>query len=94
MIVESGEQVRGKLAPRRAMSKSKTKTVHKRKMDSKWIKGTWVGMVDRSHESILVTPQGKAVRVRTIKRIPLEERWDLKAIEEIVATPRRPVPGQ
>ncbi len=54
-IVEFGEQVLGKLAPRRAATRSKTRTVYKNKMASRWIKGTWVGMVDRSHENILIT---------------------------------------
>ena len=62
-----------KLAARRAASNSKTKTVHKNKMATRWIKGTWMGMEDRSHESVLITRQGKAVRVRTIKRVPLKK---------------------
>ena len=93
-IVEFGEQVHGKLAARRAATKNKTRTVHKNKMSSRWIKGTWVGMVDRSHESILITHQGKAVRVRTVKRRPLQERWCLETVTKITATPRRPVPGK
>ena len=50
-------------------------------------------MVDRSHESILIAEQGRAVRVRTIRRRPLAERWNLQAIEAVKATPRYPVPG-
>ena len=92
-IVEFGEQVLGKLAPRRAATKMKTRTVHRNKMASRWVKGTWVGMVDRSHESILVAAAGRAVRVRTIRRRPFSERWNLQAIEDMNATPRRPIPG-
>ena len=93
-LVEFGEQVFGKLAAKRVVNKSKTKTVHKNKMATRWIRGTWVGMTDRSHESILITRQGKAVRVRTIKRTPIEERWSAEEIKKIVATPRNPVPGE
>jgi len=73
-MIEFGEQVMGKLAARRAASKSGTKTVHKNKVATKWVKGTWVGMVDRSYENIMITTQGKAVRVRTVTRRPEEVR--------------------
>ena len=80
-LAEFGEQVAGKLAARRAASKNKTKTVYKNKVATKFVKGTWVGMTDRSNENIIITSQGKAVRVRTVKRRPIEVRWDAEAVK-------------
>ena len=67
----------------------------KRKLSfkSSWIEGTWVGLDNRTHEHILVAPNGgPALQIRTVRARPASERWSLKAIRDIVATPDRPNP--
>ena len=56
------------------------------------MKGTWVGIFLRTGEHIVVLPSGEAIRVRTIHRVPEEDRWDSEAVTAIRALPRRPVP--
>ena len=50
-------------------------------------------MTRKSGEHMVVLAEGgAAVRVRTVKRKPQEDRWDSQAIESIKATPRCPNP--
>ena len=55
--------------------------------------GTYVGIVERTGEHVLVGANGRAVRVRTVKRAPAQLRWTQKPILEMKATPRRPDPS-
>ncbi len=94
-IVEFGEQVMGKLARQRMErgTRSKNSTVM-RKLIARSVQGTWVGMVERTGENIIVVgATGKAVRVRTINRLPEETRWNADLVIGIKATPRRPNPN-
>ena len=86
-IVEFGEQVRAKLA--KPMQRGRNKA----KLKPKWASATWVGISQRTGEHRVVLNSGKAVRVRTIKRKPLELRWDAEKILNMKATPRRPDPS-
>ena len=94
-IVEFGEQVLGKLARERMDRKKKSKNANaKRKLTTRWCLGTWVGMVERTGEHVIIAKSsGKAVRVRTIKRVPEVARWDADAILNMKATPRYPDPS-
>ena len=38
--------------------------------------GTWVGQMARTGEHIVILENGDAMRSRTLKRVPIEERWD------------------
>jgi hypothetical protein len=94
-LVEFAEQVWGKLARQRlARHQGHKRTGIKRKLAARWLDGTWVGQDPRSGEHILVTPAGRAVRVRTVKRKPLGSRWATKTVLAINATPRHPNPRQ
>ena len=85
--VEFGEQVLAKI-------KRSPKTRKKVSLASKWRMGTWVGATGKSNEHVVILPKGgAAVRVRTVKRRVVEDRWDVEAIKEIVATPSVPNPG-
>ena len=85
-ILEFGERVLAK--PLRA-----SQTRRKLSLRSKWVFGTWVGMASRTNEHLVALDDGGAVvRVRTVKRRPMEERWSGEAISKIVASPRAPNP--
>ena len=85
-FIEMGEQVMAK--PRRSPTSRK-----KLSLRSKWVHGTWVGMTMKSHEHLVILPGGgKAIKVRTVKRKPYDDRWSSDAIAEVRATPRVPDP--
>ena len=61
---------------------------------TKWIEATWVGATRNSNEHLVVLPKGgPVIKVRTVQRRTLADRWDLQAIKDIRATPRRPNPS-
>jgi hypothetical protein len=85
-IVEIGERVLAKIA--RAPSSSRRQS-----LKSRWEDAVWVGVAKRSNEHIVVLERGgPAIRCRTIKRRPVDDRWDAEKIAEISATPKNPNP--
>ena len=70
----------------------KTERLRMSKGDAKLREGIWLGVKSRSDEAIIGTDQG-AVKARTIRRLPKEQRWDAEAINRLRGSPRRPVPG-
>jgi hypothetical protein len=60
---EFGKQIQGKLASNKRRQAQK-------KLKPRLVPGTWVGATERSGEHKMVTHQGRAIRVRTIKRVP------------------------
>ena len=85
-IMEFGEQVLAK--PMRSI-----KSRRKKSLKSKWVFGAWVGATSRSSEHLVVLQDGgAAIKVRTVKRRPEDERWCARAIQDIVAYPRAPNP--
>ena len=92
-VFEFGEQVWAK--PLRETNWTKMNNDPKRKLalKSNWIEGTWVGFAGKSNEHLIVTPDGGPVlRVRTVRMRPPSERWSLKAIRDVLATPDVPNP--
>ena len=89
-MVEFAELVLAKLALRRR-EKGKAKK-QKRKLAHRCVEAIWVGQVARTGEHIVVLDNGDAVRCRTIKRVPVEQRWDPERALLIKATPRCPAP--
>ena len=59
------------------------------KFDPKFHFGIYLGRSGFSNEVVVGTEHG-AVRVRTVRRLPEEDRWDAKFIESIVGTPWAP----
>ena len=53
--------------------------------------GIWLGVMGRTGESIIGTPQG-VVKAFTVKRRPVEERWSLDDIHNMRGTPGKPNP--
>ena len=91
-MVEFGEVVLAKLAPNR-IGRGKKKQ-QKSKLAARSIRGVWVGQLGRTGEHVIVKQNGDAVRCRTIRRVPIEDRWDAEFIVNIEAIPRLPAPSQ
>ena len=70
----------------------KTERLRMSKGDAKLREGIWLGVKSRSDEAIIGTDPG-AVKARTARRLPKEQRWDADAINRLRGSPRRPVPG-
>ena len=87
-IVEIGEKVLAKI------SRGKN-SKRKQALQTRWKEAIWVGVAKQSNEHIVVLLEGgQAIRCRTVKRRPLDSRWDGEAVSEIKATPRRPNPKE
>ena len=85
-IVEFGEQVLAKPMRSKRMKR-------KVALRSKWVAATWVGATRNSNEHIVVLAEGgPAIRVRTVKRRPMPDRWNVERLNEVRATPRCPNP--
>ena len=82
--VEFGEQVL--IVPKRKM-----KVKRRAQLRARVLPATWVGIAKRSNEhTVILESGGPAVRVRTIRRRPEADRWDMEALKEIKARPRAP----
>ena len=78
-FIEIGEQVLAK--PKRNPTSNR-----KQALKSRWVHGTWVGITSRSNEHLVVLAQGgPAIRVRTVKRKPIADRWNFDEIQAIRA---------
>lgn len=86
--VEFGEQVLAK------HSRLDKKIARKGPSMSRAVAGTWVGMHDATGENIVIIEAGKAMRVRTIFRRPLSERWNYEVVSKITCNPLRPDPSR
>ena len=90
-ILEFGEFVMAKLSLQRRNA-GKTRK-QKRKLAPRSIPTVWVGQVPRTGEHIVIKQNGDAVRCRTVKRVPKEDRWHPSNVMLIKATPRCPAPS-
>ena len=84
-VLEFGEQVMAK--PKRSQ-----KTTRKNTLASRWREATWVGFDNRTNEHVVLSEGGPAMKVRTVKPRAEGDRWSLKAINDIEATPDVPNP--
>ena len=87
-LVEFGELVWAK--PLRQSAGKERKKIN---LEARWFKAVWVGVHVWSTEHVVIREgSGPAVKVRTIKRMTEQERWNYGEIDRIVARPRRPDP--
>lgn len=91
-VVEFGEVVMAKLVTK-ARSKGKTKT-QKNKLLPRSVAGVWVGQMTRTGEHIVILENGDAMRCRTVKRVPIEDRWNADKVFSVIGTPRLPAPSR
>ena len=90
-MVEFGETVLAKLAIQRI--KKGVKDKQKRKLADRSVEGILVGIMPRTGEHIVIKASGDAVRCRTVRRVPEEDRWNASKVLAIGATPRCPAPN-
>ena len=71
----------------------KPKSKGKKKLQSRWASGIWLGIWDESSEIIIGTNEG-CIKVRTVRRKGTDtERWNVVQIQEMKGTPWEPTPG-
>ena len=70
----------------------KTAKTLKEQAQPKMKKGIWLGVVERTEESIIGTEKG-IVKCRTVSRRPEDSRWDKDMVIGLQGSPRSPVPG-
>lgn len=84
VAIEFGEQVLAK-------SKRKPKSNRKQSLKSQWIEGSWFGFTRCSKEHLVAMLNGgPVIKVRTVERRMMSERYSEAHIAGIRATPRAP----
>ncbi len=91
-LVEIGEMVHAKLVIKNKRQGKEKK--NKKKFAPRSILAVWVGQIARTGEHIVVKQNGDAVKCRTIRRVPEDDRWNAQRVLDIRGTPRRPAPSQ
>ena len=91
-IVELGEVVMAKFVTKKKKH-GKVKQ-QKKKLAPRSTEAVWVGQSSRTGEHIVVLPNGDAMRCRTVRRVPIEKRWNVDMIRAIQGTPRVPAPSR
>ena len=66
--------------------------VGKDKFDRRWEDGLWLGVVNESGENIIGTREG-CVKVRAVKRKPIQDRWDKDWMHAIQGVAWEVIPG-
>jgi hypothetical protein len=65
----------------------------RRKLDTQWLKGTWVGRTDESDAHIVLTSHG-VVTGRSVRRLPPEQRYQADLVRSLRAKVSDPVLSQ
>ena len=89
-MVEIGEVVLAKLVGKKRKKGKKDK--QRKKLAEQSVEAVYVGQVARTGEHIVAQPGGDAFRCRTVRRVPLADRWSLEKVLGVIATPRKPAP--
>ena len=91
-LVEFGEVVLAKLTANK-IGYGKRKQ-QRRKLAPRSVRGIFVGQIGRTGEHLVIKQNGDAVRCRTIRRVPIEDRWDADLALAVLGVPRLPAPSQ
>ena len=62
------------------------------KVEPRFQSGVYIGVRETSHEKIIAASDGKCYVVGTVRRRPVEDRWDKEAILAIRGLPWKPCP--
>ena len=66
--------------------------VREKTRESRWERGVWLGVFERSSEIIIGTPEG-IVKARTVRRKgSAEESWDVELFNKFTGTPWKMTP--
>ncbi len=77
-MVEIGEVVLAKLVGKKRKKGKKDK--QRKKLAEQSVEAIYAGQVARSGEHVVAQPGGDAFRCRTVRRVPLEDRWNLEKV--------------
>ena len=91
-LVEFGERVLGKLALKKSSTDKKSKR-GKKKLAARSVDGIYVGVYPRTGEHLICKADGEVIRVRTVHRVVVEDRWRADLVLNVKATPRQPNPN-
>ena len=80
-ICELGENVH-------ALKCKRSPVPHRYKYDTRWFEGVFLGFKGLTNEFLIGTPEGVKA-VRTIRRKPIQDRWDMKALNSFKGLPWR-----
>jgi len=69
------------------------KTIKIDKSEARWLRGTWIGIIDHSNEHIIGTEEG-VVKCRAIHPREKASKWDIDAMMKIKGTPWKPNPNR
>jgi hypothetical protein len=65
----------------------------KDKFEARWDSGIWLGIADRTGETIIGTKDG-VIKARDIRSMEAGEAWNVARFNDIRGTPWEPVPGR
>ena len=91
-VVEFGECVLGKLALKKPNLDKKAKKT-KKKLVARSVEGIYVGLYPRTGEHLISRLDGEVIRVRTVTRMVVQDRWNPDKVLGIRAMPRMPNPN-
>ena len=69
------------------------KTVKIPKSEARWLRGTWIGIIDHTNEHIIGTSEG-VVKCRAIHPRERALRWDVEAMANVKGLPWKPNPNR
>ncbi|CAK0844151.1 unnamed protein product [Prorocentrum cordatum] len=83
-VAEVGEQAWRRIAPRVAAGQGK--------FEARFAKGIWVGKSEFDDQHLVVDLQRGLLKVRAVRRMPEEFRWNAELVKQIDVAPWAPVP--
>jgi len=69
------------------------KTIKIDKSEARWVKGTWIGIIDHTNEHIIGTEEG-VVKCRSIHPREKDKKWSVEDMLKIKGTPWKPNPNR
>ena len=69
------------------------KTVKLDKGEARWLRGTWIGIIDHTNEHIIGTSEG-VVKCRAIHPREKDMKWDVEAMASVKGLPWKPNPNR
>ena len=79
IVCELGENVH-------ALKCKRSPVPHRYKYDTRWFEGVFLGFKGLTNEFLIGTPDGVKA-VRTIRRKPIQDRWDIEALNNFKGLP-------
>ena len=85
-IAEMGEQVWYRISARVQQGRGK--------WEARFAKGIWVGKSELNDTHLVIDPERGVQKVRTVRRMPEEFRWQPEIIQNIGVTPWKQTPDK